>query len=143
MIAARIEAVITITETLRRVVIAADPQALTVAEMIAAMRDGLGRRANVFPIPPRLLEIPHRAADQGESYDRISGSLVADPSVLISLHDGFEVPTPPNREPGRRSGGALAQRSLAFRVASYRKKLGHDIIATTMAAQKASTAQFE
>jgi hypothetical protein len=45
-----------------------------------------------------------RAADQGESYDRISGSLVADPSVLISLPDGFEVPTQgdPWRNPSRR-----------------------------------------
>ena len=32
---------------------------------------------------------------------------------------------------------------VAFRVASYRKKSGHEIIATKMAAQKASMAQFD
>jgi UDP-glucose 4-epimerase len=93
-LSAAIEAVLTITGTLRRVVIAADPQALTVAEMIAAMRGGLGRRANVFPLPPRLLEILLHAAGQGESYDRIAGSLVADPSVLISLGWAPRVATP-------------------------------------------------
>jgi hypothetical protein len=34
-------------------------------------------------------------------------------------------------------------RSVAFRVAIYRKKLGHASMATKMTAQKASTAQFE
>jgi UDP-glucose 4-epimerase len=89
-----IEAVLAVPGPLRRALIAADPQALTVAEMIAAMRGGLGRRANVFPLPPGLLEILLRAAGQGEIYDRISGSLVADPSVLISLGWAPPVTTP-------------------------------------------------
>jgi UDP-glucose 4-epimerase len=66
-----IEAVLAVPGPLRRVLIVADPQPLTVAEMIAAMRGGLGRRANVFPLPPRLLEILLRAAGQGEIYCRI------------------------------------------------------------------------
>src|SRR5580700_395046 len=45
-----IEAVLAVPGPLRRTLIAADPQTLTVAEMIAAMRGGLGRRANVFPL---------------------------------------------------------------------------------------------
>jgi UDP-glucose 4-epimerase len=89
-----IEAVLAVPGPLRPALIAADPQALTVAEMIAAMRGGLGRRANVFPLPPGLLEILLRAAGQGEIYDRISGSLVADPSVLISLGWAPPVTTP-------------------------------------------------
>jgi UDP-glucose 4-epimerase len=84
-LSAAIGAVLAVPGPLRRVVIAADPQALTVAEMIAAMRGGLGRRASVFPLPPRLLEILLRAAGQREIYDRMSGSLVAHPSVLTSL----------------------------------------------------------
>ena len=71
--------------TLRRVVIAADPQALTVAEMIAAMRSGLRRQPNVFPLPTALIELLLRAAGREEIYQRLSGSLVADPSALTSL----------------------------------------------------------
>jgi nucleoside-diphosphate-sugar epimerase len=89
-----IEAVLAVPGPLQRVLIVADPQPLTVAEMIAAMRGGLGRRANVFPFAPRLLEILLRAAGQGEIYSRISGSLVADPSVLMGLGWAPPVTTP-------------------------------------------------
>ncbi len=82
---AAIEAVLAAPGTLRRAFIAADPQALTVAEMIAAMRHGLGRQPNVFPLPAALLQLLLRAAGQEEIYQRLSGSLVADPSALISL----------------------------------------------------------
>jgi nucleoside-diphosphate-sugar epimerase len=82
---AAIEAVLAAPGTLRRVVIAADPQALTVAEMIAAMRSGLGRQPNVFPLPAALIELLLRAAGREEIYQRLSGSLVADPSALIGL----------------------------------------------------------
>ena len=76
--------------TLRRPFIAADPQALTVAEMIAAMRHGLGRQPNVFPLPATLLELLFRAAGREHIYERLSGSLVADPSALISI--GWTLP---------------------------------------------------
>jgi nucleoside-diphosphate-sugar epimerase len=82
---AAIEAVLAAPGTLRRAFIAADPQALTVAEMIAAMRHGLGRRPNIFPLPAALLQLLLRAAGREEIYQRLSGSLVADPSALMSL----------------------------------------------------------
>jgi nucleoside-diphosphate-sugar epimerase len=84
-LSAAIETVLTAPGTLRRAFIVADPQPLTVAEMIAAMRHGLGRRPNVFPLPAALLELLLRAAGREEIYQRLSGSLVADPSALISL----------------------------------------------------------
>jgi nucleoside-diphosphate-sugar epimerase len=84
-LSAAIEAVLAAPGTLRRVVIAADPQALTVAEMIAAMRRGLGRQPHVFPLPAALIELLLRAAGREEIHQRLSGSLVADPSALISL----------------------------------------------------------
>src|SRR5208282_125831 len=59
---AAIETVLAAPGTLRRAFIAADPQALTIAEMIAAMRHGLGRRPNVFPVPATLLKLLFRAA---------------------------------------------------------------------------------
>ena len=82
---AAIEVVLAAPGTLRRTFIAADPQALTVAEMIAAMRHGFGRRPNVFPLPAELLKFLLRAAGREEIYQRLSGSLVADPSALINL----------------------------------------------------------
>ena len=71
--------------TLRRPFIAADPQALTVAEMITAMRHGLGRRPNVFSLPATLLELLLRAVGREYIYERLSGSLVADPSALMGI----------------------------------------------------------
>jgi UDP-glucose 4-epimerase len=53
--------------------------------MIAAMRQGLGRRANVFPLPTALLARIARMAGREEAYARLSGSLVADPSALMQL----------------------------------------------------------
>jgi nucleoside-diphosphate-sugar epimerase len=82
---AAIEAVLAAPGSLRRAFIAADQQALTVAEMIAAMRHGLGRRPNIFPLPGALLQLLLRAAGREEIYQRLSGSLVADPSALMSL----------------------------------------------------------
>ncbi|HYQ08113.1 MAG TPA: NAD-dependent epimerase/dehydratase family protein [Xanthobacteraceae bacterium] len=70
---------------LRRPFIAADAGALTVGEMIAAMRYGLARRRNVFPVPPVLLKILLRSMGNEEIYRRLSGSLVADPSALMGL----------------------------------------------------------
>jgi UDP-glucose 4-epimerase len=84
-LSAAIETVLKGSGILRRPFIAADAEALTVGEMIAAMRHGLGRRRKVFPMPPVLLEFILRSIGQGESYRRMSGSLVADPSALIGL----------------------------------------------------------
>jgi nucleoside-diphosphate-sugar epimerase len=82
---AAIEAMLAAPGTPRRPFIAADPQALTVAEMIAAMRHGLGRQPNVFPLPAPLPKLLFRAAARENIYDRLSGSLVADPSALIGM----------------------------------------------------------
>jgi nucleoside-diphosphate-sugar epimerase len=59
---AAIEAVLAAPGTLRRPFIVADPHALTVTDMIAAIRYGLGRRPNVFPLPATLLELLLRSA---------------------------------------------------------------------------------
>jgi nucleoside-diphosphate-sugar epimerase len=84
-LAAAIETVLGAPGTLRRAFIAADPQALTVAEMIGALRRGLGRRPNVLPFPAALLETLLRAAGREEIYRRLAGSLVADPAALLGL----------------------------------------------------------
>jgi len=91
---AAIETVLSAPAPLRRAFIAADPQALTVAEMVAAMRQGLGRRANVFPVPSALLARVARAAGRDQAYQRLAGSLVADPAALRQLGWAPPITTP-------------------------------------------------
>jgi UDP-glucose 4-epimerase len=76
--------------SLRRPLIVADPQPLTVPEMITAMRRGLGRRPGLVRVPARLLEAAFRAAGRVEDHQRLTGSLVADPAALRAL--GWEPP---------------------------------------------------
>jgi nucleoside-diphosphate-sugar epimerase len=82
---AAIETVLAAPGPLRRVFIAADREALTIAEMIAALRAGLGRQPNVFPLSPALLKILLCAAGREKTYQRLTGSLVADPAALKNL----------------------------------------------------------
>ena len=67
---------------LRRPLIVADPGALTIPEMIAAMRRGLGRGPGLFPVPPPIIELALRAAGRPEIYERLAGPLVADAAAL-------------------------------------------------------------
>jgi nucleoside-diphosphate-sugar epimerase len=82
---AAIETVLTAPARLRRVLIVADAEPLTVPEMVATLRRALGRRPGLVPVPPPLLELGLRAAGRGEIYQRLAGSLVADPSALRKL----------------------------------------------------------
>jgi len=82
---AAVETVLTTPQALRRPLIVADPRAVTVADMIAAMRGGLGRRPGVFSVPPALLALSFHAAGKDYVYERLSGALVADPSALMGL----------------------------------------------------------
>jgi nucleoside-diphosphate-sugar epimerase len=84
-LSAAIEAVLKTSAPLRRPFITADLEALTVGQMIAAMRDGLRRRPNIFPAPPALIGLLLRSLGQEQIYRRMSGSLVADPSALMTL----------------------------------------------------------
>ncbi|HEV2956237.1 MAG TPA: NAD-dependent epimerase/dehydratase family protein [Xanthobacteraceae bacterium] len=84
-LAAAVDCVLKAEGAVRRSLIAADPQPLTVGEMIATMRRGLGRRPGLVPVPPRLLAAMLRAAGRPEAYERVAEPLVADPSALLRL----------------------------------------------------------
>jgi nucleoside-diphosphate-sugar epimerase len=71
--------------TLKRPFIVADPEALTVGEMIKAMRRGLGRRAALFPVPGPMLAAALQTIGQGGTYRLFSGTLVADSSALATI----------------------------------------------------------
>jgi UDP-glucose 4-epimerase len=82
---AAVECVLAAEGPLRRPLIVADPEPLTLPAMIAAMREGLGRRAGLFYAPPSLLAASLRAMGQAELAPFVTGSLVADASALSRL----------------------------------------------------------
>jgi nucleoside-diphosphate-sugar epimerase len=84
-LAEAVHAVLCTAQPLRRPLIVADPDPLTIAEMIAAMRRGLGRRPGLVRLPQWLLEAVFRAGGRQEMYERLAGRLVADPSALLRL----------------------------------------------------------
>jgi UDP-glucose 4-epimerase len=84
-LASAIDVVLAAPAPQRRAYIVADREALTVGEMIAAMRHGMDRSANLFAVPRALLAAAARAAGRSEAYDRVSRPLVADPSALMGL----------------------------------------------------------
>lgn len=80
-----VDCVLKLEAPLRRPLITADPQPLTVGEMVAAMRRGLDRRPGLIPVPPRMLAALLRATGRADAYERIAEPLVADPSALLGL----------------------------------------------------------
>jgi len=82
---AAVDTVLAAPGGLRRPLIAADPAPLTIPEMIAAVRRGLGRTPGLIPVPPSLLKTALRATGRAEIYQRLAGSLVAEPAALLRL----------------------------------------------------------
>jgi nucleoside-diphosphate-sugar epimerase len=82
---AAIDTVLAAPGRLRRPFLVADPAAVTIPEMITALRRGLNRSPGLIPVPPPLLEMALRVAGRAETYQRLAGSLVADPTALLRL----------------------------------------------------------
>jgi nucleoside-diphosphate-sugar epimerase len=82
---AAIDAVLAAPGPLRRPVIVADREALTVAEMVAALRRGLSRRPGLVPVPAALLRLLLGLARRGDVMARLGGDLVVDVSALAAL----------------------------------------------------------
>lgn len=61
-----------------------DAHALTVAEILTALRHGLGRRPMLYPLPAPLLGRLAALAGRSADWERLAGSLVADPSRLAA-----------------------------------------------------------
>ena len=80
-----VEAVIASAQPLRRPLIVADPDALNIPQMIAAMRAGLERRPGLFPVPATILQAGFRLAGRAELYRRLAEPLVGDPTRLRQL----------------------------------------------------------
>jgi len=90
-LAAAVDCVLAHPEPIRRPLLVADPDPLTVADMIAALRRGFGRRAGLLHLPAPLLERAFALARRSEMYDLIARPLVVDTSALARL--GWRPPT--------------------------------------------------
>ena len=62
----------------------ADPEPLSVAEMITALRAGWGREAGLMPLPVGLVELVGRLSGRREQMVRLTQQLVVDPGKLIA-----------------------------------------------------------
>jgi UDP-glucose 4-epimerase len=82
---AAIDTVLAAPGPLRRAFIIADREALTIPDMIAALRRGLGRAPGLFPVPTPLLRVFCQATRREQVFVRLTGSLVVDPSALANL----------------------------------------------------------
>lgn len=97
-LAQAIDCVLKAPAPLRRPLIVADPEPLTLPEMIAAIRRGLGRMPGLFPVPPSMLAAACRLVGREEVYRRLAGALVADAAALrrlgwspaVSAREGLE-----------------------------------------------------
>jgi nucleoside-diphosphate-sugar epimerase len=81
-----VDVVLRARSPLKRPLIAADPKPLTIGAMIAALRQGLGRRPGLFYVPKSLLKGALRVAGRAAPPEALFGSLVADPSALVRLN---------------------------------------------------------
>jgi UDP-glucose 4-epimerase len=82
---AAIDAVLAAPGPLRRPFIVADREALTVAEIVAAMRRGLSRKPWLVPVPPALMHLLLGLAGRGDLMMRLGGDLVVDVSALTAI----------------------------------------------------------
>lgn len=82
---AAVDCVLNAPAALRRPLLVADPAPLTVAQMITALRRGLGRRPGLVRLPAPLLERAFALAGRRELYERLGRPLVVDTSALARL----------------------------------------------------------
>ena len=88
-----VEAVLAAPAPLGRALVAADPDPLSLPEMVAALRAGLGRRPGLVPLPAPLIGLACRATGREAWFDRLAGSLVARADGLAALGWQPAVPT--------------------------------------------------
>lgn len=64
--------------------IVSDPGALSVAEIVSILRQAGGRSAALFPLPPALIGTLLGLIGRREQWERLAGSLVAEPTKLMA-----------------------------------------------------------
>jgi nucleoside-diphosphate-sugar epimerase len=61
----------------------ADPEPLSVAEMVSTIRKALGRRPNLLPVPLPLASRAARLLDRSDEFARATEPLIVDPARLL------------------------------------------------------------
>ncbi|MEE7458130.1 NAD-dependent dehydratase [Methylorubrum populi] len=84
-LAAAVATVLEAPAPLDRPLIVADPDPLTLPEMLTALRSGLGRGPGLLPCPTPLIGLACRAAGREAAFERLTGSLVARAEGLEAL----------------------------------------------------------
>lgn len=84
-LSAAVSTVLQVPGPISRPMIVADPDPMSLPEMLAALRHGLGRRAGLLPVPPPMIGLACRMLGREEIFDRLSGSLVARSDGLAAL----------------------------------------------------------
>jgi nucleoside-diphosphate-sugar epimerase len=64
--------------------VVADPDPLTIGEIVTALRRGRGKRPGLIAVPEALLRLGLIAVGRGIDWEQLSGGLVADPSKLMA-----------------------------------------------------------
>jgi nucleoside-diphosphate-sugar epimerase len=64
--------------------VVADLEPLTMAGIVAALREGLGRGPRLIPVPPSLLALALEATSRAHLWDRIGGNCIVDPAKLLA-----------------------------------------------------------
>jgi nucleoside-diphosphate-sugar epimerase len=64
--------------------VVADPDPLTLAEIVAALRAGDGRAPGLFPVPPRLFALALKMLGRADLWDHLDGTLFVDSEKLIA-----------------------------------------------------------
>jgi UDP-glucose 4-epimerase len=84
-LAAAVDTVLRAQGPLKRPFIVADPEPITIPEIVTALRKGFGRGPGLIPVPSFLLRGAATLAGRREAYERLAGALVASPQALRDL----------------------------------------------------------
>lgn len=64
--------------------VVADPKPVSFADMVAALRAGLGKAPGLIAVPPGLIRLGLTAIGRGHNWDQLNGQLIVDPAKLIA-----------------------------------------------------------
>ncbi|MEJ0077654.1 MAG: NAD-dependent epimerase/dehydratase family protein [Alphaproteobacteria bacterium] len=61
-----------------------DPNAISIAELVALLREAAGRRPSLVPVPPALLSAALGLVGKRDMAERLAGTLIAEPTKLLA-----------------------------------------------------------
>jgi len=64
--------------------VVADPQPVSLADIVTALRAGLGKPPGMIAVPPGLIRLGLAALGRGHNWDQLNGQLIVDPGKLIA-----------------------------------------------------------